>query len=58
VFGSEPTIKLYTKLNETFPKARAIAPNTGAEDSIQSVGQLMPEPSLYVLQLQLRRKAR
>jgi hypothetical protein len=55
VFGSEPGIKLHYKLDETFPKAKAVAPNTGAEDSIQSAGQLMPEPSLYVLQLQKRR---
>jgi hypothetical protein len=55
VFGSEPTIKLYYKLDETFPKARAIAPNTGAEDFIQNAGQMMPDLSLYVLQLQKRR---
>ncbi|HET9240438.1 MAG TPA: hypothetical protein VFO10_24450 [Oligoflexus sp.] len=55
VFGSEPGIKLYYKLDESFPKARAVALNTGAEDSIQSAGQMMPEPSLYVLQLKKRR---
>jgi hypothetical protein len=55
VFGSEPSIKLYHKLDEAFPKARAIAPNTGAEDFIQSAGQMMAEPLLYVLQLQKRR---